>query len=413
MSMTFHGRWIDLANLFIAKGANFILTSVLFYLMSRGMSTHEFAEFGYWWSMALMLGGMLCGGVASASIRALAVHGSLAHLRPVLIRVAGFLVLLVGMALGMSTLFEAYAKAVRLGVVLTLFGISIQVLTWIFSLMRAMEKTRTNVLASIISIGLIPILTLLVVSSGHDVTHVFGALASAFFATTLVLIVVFRESLAALWKHADLYTGDGHVFFSNVMLFTLINVFSYVTVNVDFTMFRWLAVDKEFQLFANSKIYFERFILPLMLVFSGAVSLKVLRHSDAHEGRGVRMVLGRWTYMLGAVLTVVLLVILGYYVFFRVGRHESETLELIWVGLATLGYVFYAANGILFDVLLVQSRMASVLRHVMAFLILALVIQWLAIAWFSVAGWAVGWFCFNFLVLVFLARQTVDTKPKI
>lgn len=412
MSMTFRGRWIDLANLFVAKGANFILTSILFYLMSRGMRANEFAEFGYWWSMALMVGGMLCGGVASASIRALVVHGSLAHLRPVLIRVTGFLVLLLGLALGIGSLFQAYAQVVRLGVVLTLFGISIQVLSWIFSLMRAMEKTKVNVLASIISIGLIPVLTLLIARSERDMAHVFGALASGFFVTALVLIVVFRESLGAIWKKAYQRTLGGHVFFSNVVLFTLINVFSYATVNMDFTIFRWFGVDKEFQLFANSKIYFERFILPLMLVFSGAVSLKVLRHSDAHDGRGVRMVLGRWTYLTGAVLTVALFVIMGYYVFFRFVRHESLELEVIWVCLATLGYIFYTANGILFDVLAVQSRMVSVLCYVMVFLALALIIQWVAIARFSVAGWAVGWFFFNFLVLVLLARQTVDMKSK-
>lgn len=413
MSMNFRARWTDLVNLVVAKGANFILTSILFYLMSRGMSANEFAEFGYWWSMALMVGGMTFGGVASASIRALAVHGSLAHLRTVLIRVACFLLLFLGTALGIGALFQTYVQVVRLGVVIALFGISVQALTWIFSLMRAMEKTRANVLASIISIGLIPALTLLIVSSKRDVAHVFGVLASGFLLTALVLIMVFRESLGVIWKTADKRTLGGHGFSSNVVLFTLINVFSYATVNMDFTMFRWLGADTEFQLFANSKIYFERFILPLMLVFSGAVSLKVLRHSDAHDGRGVRMVLGRWTYLMGAVLTVALVVILGYYVFFRFVRHESQELEVIWVGLATLGYIFYAANGILFDVLVVQSRMASVLCHVMAFLVLALIIQWVAIARFSVAGWAVGWFFFNFLVLVLLAHQTVDVESKI
>ena len=66
-----HG--IDFLNISIGKIANFLTTASIFYLVSGRTGSNEFSLFGYWWSIGIMIGGILLGGIASAAVREIAV----------------------------------------------------------------------------------------------------------------------------------------------------------------------------------------------------------------------------------------------------------------------------------------------------------------------------------------------------
>ena len=174
MIIPLQARFVDLANLVVAKGSNFLLTVLLFSLLSHGMDSASFAEFGYWWSIAIMIGGVMLGGLSSALVRVAAVHGSLKHLVAPLWHATGTLLLFMTV-LSLYALYHANST-ILLFVAVALFGLMVQAQTVVLALLRAAEATRTNLLASIFIVLLVPLSLHLMLGTTHgSLSNVFSS----------------------------------------------------------------------------------------------------------------------------------------------------------------------------------------------------------------------------------------------
>jgi O-antigen/teichoic acid export membrane protein len=417
MSIPLEARLVDLVNLVVAKGSNFILTVLLFALISRGMDSRAFGEFGYWWSVALMIGGVLLGGFSSALIRAAAQYGSLRHLGTPLGAMALGLPLLACACALVLYLLPQHAALLLLLAVVALFGVTVQIQTAVLSLLRAAEATRANAIASALIVLSIPAVLYFVLGVNFSLIWVFGWLAAAFLFGTLMAVLSARVALKHFASHPGEGIGESGTpavgrFFANASSFTAINIFSYAVVNVDFTLFRLIGSSEDFALMATAKIFFERFVVPVLMVFAGAVSLRVLRFQSRPGEPQPRLELKVRPLMWMAVPCVVLLLTAAYWIFVHWIRHDTAAIAPGWVVCASLGYLLYAVNGILLDVLVVQRSLKVVVAHVAGFLVTGCAIQAMAISQFGVPGWAIGWLLFNLLVALLLAREGLSLHAR-
>lgn len=413
MSIPLQARFVDLVNLIIAKGSNFVLTMLLFAIVARGMDTHAFGEFGYWWSMALMMGGVLLGGLASAMVRGVAMHGSLHYLLAPMRHAAFALLALAAVFVTLMMAFPDQISLVMLLGVLVLFGIAVQTQTVVLTLLRALEATRVNALASAGIVVVVPLVLMALLGDIRAMISLFSALAVAFVIGTVVALVIGRGQLGHLFIH-DGRTRPGLAgFFTNASAFTAVNVFTYVIVNLDFTLFRQIGSPDDFAVIATAKVFFERFVLPALLVFGGAVSMRVLRHPHAGGSSVARLQLRTSPAFFGGMLVAIMLLAALYEGFAKLIRGDTQTIGLVWAACAAAGYLVFTINSILFDVLVVQRNLKVVIVRVTSFLVLGGAVQVLAISRFGVPGWAFGWLFFNLMVLFVLARDGLDTGPRL
>lgn len=405
MSIPFKARFVDLANLVIAKGSNFVVTALLFAVVARGMDTHAFAEFGYWWSIALMIGGVLLGGLSSALVRVAAVHGSLRHLAAPLRRTGlALLALTAGVALSLLAVPEWTPVMLFFGAV-GAFGLAVQAQATLLALLRAVEASRANALASVLIVLLVPVALHLMLGSERALPWLFLVLACAYTSGTLVALAAVRRRLAHLYARASTPSPSIARFAAAASSFAAVNLFSYVITNVDFTLFRFVGASGEFALMGTAKVFFERFVVPALMVFAGAISLMVLRHPQAAGGRTVHLEARLSPGGIVAAIATVGLLTAAYWIFVRLIRGDVTSIPLPWIACAATGYVLFAINGVLFDVLVVRRSLVAVLTHVVAFLLLGSALQAIAISGFGVPGWALAWLAFNLIVLGVLSGE--------
>lgn len=407
MSIPFQARLVDLSNLFLAKGANFLLTAIIFALLSSRMDANSFGEFGYWWSIAVMVGGVFLGGIVAATVRAAMVDGSLRNLTALLFGVGWSLLLLVVLV----SLF-AFAKGGGVPWLLisaAIFGIAIQVQTALFSLLRVIEASWENALSTIAVVLSIPAMLLMMLSEESGLPQVFFALSGAFFLGTAIAFIVSFRKIQGLFSSSAKALSDKKVFLANSSAFIAVNLYVYLIINIDFTIFRLFGMPQDFSEMASAKIFFERFALPLLLVFSGAISMRVMRHPivGTQEG-GARLVVHLKPGAILAFVAVVGALVGGYWLFTHVIGAEVAPIPLSSVTFASTGYLLYTLSGILFDVLVVRRSFVRVAVHIAFFLLIHVSLQLVLIKTFGVSGWAIGWMLFNLFVLIFLARDGVE-----
>jgi hypothetical protein len=412
MNIRMQARIADIVNLIIAKGANFFLTVILFALISRGMDAHAFGEFGYWWSMALMIGGMLIGGFSLALVRVVAVSGTLSHLLAPLFRPAMVLLFTITASFVLLALIQpAGSNYALLFGVLTLFGIAVQGQTVVLSLLRAIEATRANSLATVVIVVLMPLLMLAMLDEAPlTLTQLFGRLAVAFTLSTAAVLLITRREIGEILFQSGCATPSLGDFYANASAFTVVNVFNYAMVNMDFTLFRQIGTQTDFATMATAKVFFERFALPALLVFAGAVSMQVLRHPHGVDGRITRLQVRLTPISLFVMLVVVVGMAMCYGFFAGYIRGDLETISFGWAICAAAGYLFFAINGILFDVLVFRRRPIFVMVHIAVFLAFGCAIQAISISLFGVPGWAVGWLSFNLTVHAILLREGAEMR---
>ncbi len=410
MSIPLLPRLIDFNNLIIAKGSNFLLTAVLFWLLSRGMDAPAFAEFGYWWSIALMIGGIGLGGLSSSLIRVTAMHGTLRHLGGHL-RQSGVTLLAIALTLLAALLAWPQARNnLLLLAALALFGLVVQLQTAVVALLRAAEATAANLAASVLILLLVPVSLHLLLGTNRALVPVFFGLAAAFTAGTIAGLLAARRAIGHLVASTNNPAPPSTGFIASVASFTAVNVFSYSAVSADFTLFRLIGTPSDFTLMATAKVFFERFVLPVLLVLAGAVSMRVLRHPHGAGAAAARLEAHFTPGLLAGVAMLVGGMSAAYTAFATEVRGESVTVPWLWTACASAGYVLYAANGVLFDVLVMRRTLCAVVAHVVGFLLLGASLQAVAIGGFGVPGWAVGWLVFNAIVGAVLAREGLDWR---
>lgn len=413
MTIEFKAKIADLFNLVVAKGASFLLTVIVFSVIARGLGRGQFVNFGFWWSNAIMVGGVLFGGLASGLIRILSVRGTLVHLGPVAIRSSvlfgcGLLVLAAG-----GLLWPAFRPFILLLGAVAVFGAIFQIQTCVLTLLRARMATRANAIASGVIVLVGPLLVLLLLGGSRNLTWVFLVLSLAFAIATGLALVLSREVFAGMVRPNPEVPRPDPLFLPSVVSFTAVNVFSYVSLGIDFNLFKWLRPAAEFEIMGGGKIFFERFTLPALLVVAGAFSITVLRHNAvaATEGQGVPKVPFRPKplQVLGLGL-ICLASSAGYHVFERFIRHEVNLLPLAATLCLSAAYVVYALNAILFDVLAIRRGFRRVVIHVLGFLLLGLVGQFLAIRTFGLWGWVGCWLLYNLTIFGILLYENVELQ---
>jgi hypothetical protein len=410
MTIPFRAHFVDLVNLVVAKGSNFLLTLLLFTLISRGMDSRAFGEFGYWWSVAIMTGGVLLGGLSSALVRVAAVNGSLRHLvAPLRHSALGLLAVTVVGSLAVWALPQFHSVALLLAATV-LFGLSVQAQTAVLTLLRAAEATKTNAVVSTVVVMIVSVLIFFWVKYASDLPQIFFGLAGAFSIGTIAAVAISSTVLSPLWARGVMSGSEVGTFVKSISSFTAVNIFSYAVVNIDFTLFRLIGTPNDFATMASAKVFFERFVVPLLMVFAGAISLRVLRHPHHSNESNLRLhVHINFRFLLGALATLLLL-IGAYWVFTRLIRADPVAMDLSLVACASTGYLLYALNGLMLDVLVVKHSLATVVKHVLGFLLLCGAVQGLLIAIFGVPGWAIGWLGFNLLVATILSRSCLRLR---
>ena len=408
MNIPLRARFIDVFNLIIAKGASFFLTAILFAFISKGMDSLAFAEFGYWWSIGVMVGGLLLGGVSSSLVRLTAMGGTLRDLR---LPSRDAVLVVAGVAVFAATVAASWLEWtywVTLWPAVAAFGVVLQCQSALLSLLRAVEATRANALASAFIVAMVPLSLYLALGSQRALLPVFLTLACAYTFGTAGAFAITRSTFASIFVRPGKSALTSGSFAANTVAFTVVNFFSYAVVNVDFTLFRLIGTPQDFATMAGCKIFFERFLLPLLLVFAGAVSLRVLRKSPGSDRILLELRLSPTT--VGLALLGVVGLALAYTGFASNLHSDAVVLPWYWACCAVAGYLLYTLNAILFDVLVVIHRPAIVLIYVIASLVLGGAIQATAIVGFGVAGWALGWLVFNFLIAIALAREGLQLR---
>ena len=404
-------RGVDFINISIGKIANFLTTASVFYLVSGRTDSNEFSLFGYWWSIGTMIGGMLLGGIASAAVREIAVARTFNLVLTFLIKALvtntiaiAFIILAIK-----YTAIISIEKAM-FGVAVIGFGVILLLQNITFSLLRAIQDVRSNCIGSLIVAFQVPATVWIMMDKSPKVFHLFKVLTVAFGVGTIIAVVIAWRSIRGFAVSSDRSLYKVADFRADALSFTAINFLSYSSINVDFTLMKIFSTESEFATVASGKIYFERFILPILTLFASVISLRVLRH----ENRWFKNInaIGL-THLKNTVIVVVIIVCLlsfSYYVFHRIIRSDSPNIGLIWVSVASLGYLLFAVNGVLFDLLVVSKNTQSVLIHVIGFVVLGAVIQWSSFASFRVPGWAIGWALFNGIITVMLAPKYFRLK---
>lgn len=412
MTTPFTLKLIDITNLAISKGSNFILVSVIFWLSSKNMNTKEYAAFGYWWSVAIMIGGILFGGLSSSLIRVLSIRNSLAHLIDFYMAKKILLLafsIIITIDLFYHYFFNENRNIFLLTIVLILFGISIQLQTLVLALFRAIIATRANTVSSIISIIFIPLtLWLMVSSENQDLQWLFLTLATAFFLNTVLICMIYKQTLLTMFTEQLSTPRQDQIFSSSILSFTAINTYTYLMLNIDFTLFKYLQPEKSFTTMATGKIFFERFILPFLLVIAGAASLSILRHRDSDSLADNMRKLKITPYYMLILITVWVGSIFGYLWFETVIRAESTLIPIFELSVLTLGYLIYSINAILFDILVIRCGFRVTIIYVAIFLIAHTCMQAIFIQFFSLTGWVLSWLLLNVTVLITLTKSIVS-----
>jgi len=222
--------------------------------------------------------------------------------------------------------------------------------------------------------------------------------------------IVVREQLERIFVPLMALRSDERGYLSSATSFVAINIFSYAVVNVDFTLFRLVGSQEDFSTMAGAKIFFERFALPVLLVIAGAVSMRVLRHKHEPGGGAARLILRFSPLFFCAMTAVVLVLVSTYWILSSLVWDAAATVPLLWVICAAIGYLLFAVNAVLFDLLVVRKSVAIVVRHVVLFMLAHAMLQATAISGLGVPGWAGGWLLFNLLVMLLLAREGIEIK---
>lgn len=408
-----HARFIDILNILVNKGTTFCLTLSIFTLISSKLTVERFAEFGYWWSMAIMLGGVTLGGLSSALIREVAILKSLQHLSNTL-RVFSVTLIITTLILIIFTIATPQGDAASsLFLVASLFGIAIQLQTAVFSLLRASDATVTNAIASLAVLVLVPVIMVLWIDAESGTVHTLTGATIAFAISSVISIAIGHRVMRPLWASTVTPTEGNSEFLRNVIAFTVVNFFSYIALNIDFIIFKTIGDPIDFITIATSKIYFERFLLPVLLVFSSAVSLGILRKSNQLNAIAGKAEVTIDLKFIVIVLGAATLLSVSYYLLSSVFYKKTSTLEISWLVALSLGYIFYTANGILFDLLVLRRSLAHVAKYIFYMLVFASLIQSVAISFYGVRGWAYCWLSFNAGVMSFLSWKLLNIRWKI
>jgi hypothetical protein len=407
MTVRLRASFRDLSNQVIARGANFILTFMAFALVSISFGAGFRADFGYWWSIGLMAGGVSLGGVASALVRAAAIGNLTQQRMRQLLRlsvaglVAGLCIVALVAVLGGST-----GKSVGVVLIVCLFGYAVQLQASMLALVRIHGTVSENIRSAFAAVSVTGLGGAMLLGVASDVRAAFAVLLVAYVLGACAIALVSGDALGSLYRQASTASRSGKSFIGSVAAFTSITAFSYVTVNIDFTIFRLFQSTLSFGQLSEAKVFFERFIVPILGIYASAVSMNVFRAQPDGPHRG-SLVLANPLRYVGMSIGVVVAISVAYIGYERVLSPDGQGISVSWVAIASFGYLVFSLNGIMFDLLATRRHVVAVIAQVVSFLLFAATVQGFAITNYGIKGWAVGWLLVNLCIALVLGRQFV------
>lgn len=401
----------DVFNILVIKGANFIITAAVFYITTKVVNSRTFVNFGFWWSIAVMIGGVLLGGTSSSLIRVVVNTKSLRSIYIPSSKFESRRSIVLSLIIAFSLLLVCLIKYsnIQLLLLIFLFGILFQIQASVGSLLRVLEETAVNIKMSIINIITIPSVYYIISKKcDNDLFYIILSLICAYGVGLCISILFCRNKMKLLLRPTTL-TYPIQTFIEGVMAFSAVNLFSYVLVNVDFGILKLFDQKIPFEEFGNIKIYFERFVLPIWLILAGALSIGILRESGASKTTDKL----RYNFQFGwkSVFMFLLAVAAStgcFYLYLFFFQHSKNSPNLILVLIASLGYSMYAANAVLLDIFVLRNTVTTILKCLIVFFAVYTPCQLMIMSSFGAKGWATGWLMVNLIVFCLLTRGSVE-----
>lgn len=407
----------DFLNLLIVKGANFSLVATIFFLVRIEVDTAAFIDFGFYWGLALMIGGVLFGGLGSTLVRLVSVSGSI---QSIVYHPGVKTVSLVFCAIFLVNIFFAIQAADIVGSMLVSMiglGAIIQLHLAIMSILRAVKATKYLFVCASAMFILVTGLFLLTQGLSDSVSLILRRLLYAYFISAIVLCFVLRFLLnSSLVNAGERTVVEINRFKDSYVSFTLINIFSYAFVMIDFHILRALLDTDVLSGAGVAKIYFDRFVIPLLSLVTGVVSLNILRaKTDSLVGNKSFTIKYDFNEKKAAILILLLpLILLGYYAFSAYGDSGVSSLGYIQAALVLVGYFCFSLNGVFFDVFVIRYNYSAIFIGVLVYLSVSYLSYYFAISIFGLAGWVGACFLLNCTATCFslLSLRIPQAKEK-
>lgn len=416
----------DILNVFISRSANVVTVLAVLWLVSTGLPRSQYVEFGFWWGMGIMVGGLLLGGLSSALTRTVMTRGSLpdaiAHpwrsLRGRSARVVAVVIVATAVALGWVATRRASAPSAAANLLLACFlGILFQLNGALASIVRALEIRRQLVWMCAWQMLLVPsglVIALLAVRGSATSITALAGIGGGYVFAFIASLTSIRRCLVNFGRT----TGLREVFIAarrDVVVFTLVNFFAYALLNGDFALVRYIGDSQTVETVGGTKIFFERCVLPVWLIMASAASLQVLRSTRPAGSHTLRLSLSTGSSArLALFATLAALGSTGAYVVYSrwiiAGRGAADSVLVL---LAALGYVFNGFVATLLDLFVLRTPVRAVIVFFAVALALLGAQQSLLIRFFGIPGWSVGWLFANGLLataLIYLCSR-LSVKP--
>ena len=406
MAIQFRVRKIDLANIIITKGANFFSTAFVFTLSSNRLDGTEFANLGYWWGIGVMFGGVFMAGLSSAIIREVFERKSLHNIKHIFLKIVLALIVLTLFLYIVIHLTNA-AEHYYLLFFSFIFGVILQLQISVLALLRAIEASRANFIASASLVVSVPFCFYLLTYDGITVKALMESVVVSYAVGLVFILMSSKRYLISLFSGKNKKKINNRKFYGNIGSFGLISAYVSIILVIDVSIFKYDPHVIGFDAVATGKIYFERFVLPFLLVLSGALSVMILRYDGEHPAI-LELEVSPKSIIL--IILTAISVSAGYYLYIIAYNKVDLILPPLAVVLVAIGYIIYVVNGLLLDVLVIRSGLRKVLSIVALFLAGNIFFQYFIILGFGVGGWSAFWLTFNLTVLLVLMLNGCASK---
>ena len=403
---------VDFFNLLVVKSSNFILVATIFFIVRQHLDSSLFIEFGFYWGTGLLVGALLFGGFGSTLVRFVSLYGGIGAiggdrtisklLTAVLVFIAASLYIV---GKGLDNKIISLLMVVSLGMVIQLHLV-------IMSLFRAVRATRELLFGGALMAVVIPSIFIYLTNSIDTIETIFRNLTISY----LISLIILMALLAYIARHDEkdrsenIFQSKG--FKEGYLSFTMVTVFSNLIILVDFYFLREMLSSEDLAKAGVAKIYFDRFVLPLLSVMTGAISLNILRSKTESIARnaGFTTNFGLDRKRVLAVIPVLLFIFIGYYVFIFVGPSNAVSLSYLQASCVILGYVVYSFNSIFLDILVIKFASSTLFLILSSYLIVSSLVYYFAISTFSLKGWVSALIILNLSASYFFFKVTSSVR---
>lgn len=401
-------KWGDLVNTVIVKGCNFLLVFLIFLIARTGLDSNIFIDFGFYWSVSLLIGGILLGGASSAFVRFIGVSGSFkSFFNEVSVRLS-LMLLFISVLLSLLVSRGSVLSGYSLYFQLFAFGLIMQMQMAVITLMRALNSMLEVTVTSSIMLVVSPLFFFIMFDEVKgDLSDIFSTLVTSFIFSFFLIIGVCYKQINKLYqadheKHIQSLTVSQ--FLAAYYSFTAINIFSYSFTTMDFYILREIKIEGLLEIAGTAKIYFDRFVTPTLSVFAATMSIGILRTKSKYVvgNRDIEIDIKPSLFSMTKFIALGLVCAAGYFLFVSLGNGVSTPLNIGAALVITSGYIIYVINSVLFDVMVLKHNARFLIISVTIFLICAFPINYFSIRLFGLAGWVFYWPLMNLVVLLFL-----------